>query len=66
MEAGQTQRPMEPIELPGRNSSTYGDGDIPEIDLPGADNATPSIPEECPQRGMQSCCVRAGDNLPCP
>ena len=35
MEAGQTQRPMEPIELPGRNSSTYGDGDIPEIDLPG-------------------------------
>ena len=32
---------QEPLELPGRNSSTYGDGDIPEIDLPGADNATP-------------------------
>lgn len=31
---------QEPLELPGRNSSTYGDGDIPEIDLPGADNAT--------------------------
>ena len=30
---------QEPLELPGRNSSTYGDGDIPEIDLPGADNA---------------------------
>ncbi|MFR6218891.1 MAG: hypothetical protein ACLUKO_19000 [Enterocloster bolteae] len=33
---------QEPLELPGRNSSTYGDGDIPEIDLPGAD-APPMI-----------------------
>lgn len=48
------QKPMEPLELPGKNTSTYGDGDIPEIDLPGSDNATPSIPEECPQRAMQS------------
>ncbi|MFQ9702369.1 MAG: hypothetical protein ACLR0U_08775 [Enterocloster clostridioformis] len=30
-----------PWSSPGRNSSTYGDGDIPEIDLPGADSATP-------------------------
>ena len=52
MNAGQT--PMEPLELPGRNSSTYGDGDIPEIDLPGTADATPSIPEECPGRGMES------------
>lgn len=51
MESQQTQTPL---ELPGRNSSTYGDGDIPEIDLPCGDNATPSIPDECPARGMQS------------
>lgn len=51
---GQTQTPAEPLELPGQNSSTYGDGDIPEIDLPGTANATPSFPEECPGRGMQS------------
>lgn len=54
MDAGQTQKPLEPLELPGRNSSTYGDGDIPEIDLPGAANATPAIPAECPERGMQA------------
>lgn len=47
-----TQAPMEPLELPGQNSSTYGDGDIPEIDLPGTAGATPSIPEECPAQKM--------------
>ena len=52
MNAGKT--PMEPLEFPGRNSSTYGDGDIPEIDLPGTADATPSIPEECPGRCMES------------
>ena len=40
---------QEPLETPGRNS-TYGDGDIPEIDLPSADNATPQIPLEFPER----------------
>ena len=43
-----------PLELPGRNSSTYGDGDIPEIDLPGADNATHDFPQEFPENCMQS------------
>lgn len=50
----QTPGRQEPMELPGRNSSAYGDGDIPEIDLPGSDNATPDIPEELPGKGMQS------------
>lgn len=50
----QTQTITQPLELPGQNSSTYGDGDIPEIDLPGAANATPDYPEECPGREMQS------------
>lgn len=50
----QTQTITQPLELPGQNSSTYGDGDTPEIDLPGAANATPDYPEECPGRGMQS------------
>lgn len=45
---------QEPLELPGRNSSTYGDGDIPEIDLPGADNATHDFPQEFPENHMQS------------
>lgn len=49
----QTQPDYQPLELPGRNSSTYGDGDIPEIDLPGADNASPDIPQEFPERGAQ-------------
>lgn len=40
---------QEPLEVPGRNSS-YGDGDIPEIDLPSADNASPDIPQEFPER----------------
>lgn len=35
-----------PMELPG----AYGDGDIPEIDLPSKTNATNSIPEEMPTR----------------
>lgn len=52
MDNGQTQAPMEPLELPGQNSTTYGDGDIPEIDLPGAANATPSFPRECPGKEM--------------
>lgn len=51
--SGQEPGRQEPLELPGRNSSTYGDGDIPEIDLPGADSATPDIPLEFPQKGMQ-------------
>ena len=41
---------QEPLEGPGRNSSTYGDGDIPEIDLPSRDNASPDIPREFPDR----------------
>ena len=45
---------QEPLELPGRNSSTYGDGDSPEIDLPGADNATHDFPQEFPENRMQS------------
>mgnify|MGYP000670092056 FL=1 len=45
---------QEPLELPGRNSSTYGDGDIPEIDLPGADSATHDFPQEFPENRMQS------------
>lgn len=40
---------QEPLETPGKNS-TYGDGDIPEIDLPSSDNASPEIPQEFPQR----------------
>lgn len=34
------------IEAPGR----YGDGDIPEIDLPKSDNASNTIPDELPGR----------------
>ena len=30
------------------------DGDIPEIDLPGADNATHDFPQEFPENRMQS------------
>ena len=40
---------QEPLETPGKNS-THGDGDIPEIDLPSSDNASPEIPQEFPQR----------------
>ena len=40
---------QEPLETPGK-ISTYGDGDIPEIDLPSSDNASPEIPQEFPQR----------------
>ena len=40
---------QEPLETPGKNS-TYGNGDIPEIDLPSSDNASPEIPQEFPQR----------------
>lgn len=54
METGGMQYDNHPLELPGKNSDSYGDGDIPEIDLPRSDNATPAIPEECPSRGMQS------------
>lgn len=43
---------QEPLGLPGRNSSTYGDGDIPEIGLPGADNATHDFPQELPENRM--------------
>lgn len=35
-----------PLEMPGN----YGDGDIPEIDLPGKANATDVIPDEVPRR----------------
>ena len=48
----QTQPVTQPMELPGRDNSSYGDGDIPEIDLPGAANASPDIPQEFPERGM--------------
>lgn len=44
---------QEPLEAPGPapgDNSTYGDGDIPEIDLPSADNASPQIPLEFPER----------------
>lgn len=34
-----------PYEAP----APYGDGDIPEIDLPGKADATPEIPEELKQ-----------------
>lgn len=54
MDANQQQNPGQPLELPGRNSSTYGDGDIPEIDLPGGDNATPAIPEEFPSTRIKA------------
>ena len=43
-----------PLKLPGRNRSTYGDGDIPEIDLPCGDNATHDLPQEFPENRMQS------------
>ncbi|MCB7317372.1 hypothetical protein [Lacrimispora sp. 210928-DFI.3.58] len=52
MDGQQTKGPLTPMELPGKNSDAYGDGDVPEIDLPGAANATPSIPEECPSRSL--------------
>ena len=45
---------QEPLELPGRNSSPYGDGDIPEIAFPGAANATHDFPQEFPENRMQS------------
>lgn len=54
MDGIQTPGTQEPLELPGQNSSAYGDGDIPEIDLPRPDNATPDIPQECPGRRVQS------------
>ena len=41
----QQQNHNTPIHLPGKNNSDpYGDGNIPEIDLPSADNASPEIP----------------------
>lgn len=55
MDGQQTKGPITPMELPGKNSDAYGDGDVPEIDLPGAANATPSIPEECPSRSSGAC-----------
>lgn len=40
------EREIPPMEMPG----AYGDGDIPEVDLPGKANATPDIPYEMPGR----------------
>lgn len=37
---------------PYETSSPYGDGDIPEIDLPGKADATPDIPNEFPGRNQ--------------
>lgn len=45
----QQQNHNTPIHLPRKNNSDpYGDGNIPEIDLPSADNASPEIPLEFP------------------
>lgn len=48
MNEDQTQTPAVPLEFPGQNNSTYGDGDIPEIDLPKSADATPAYPVEFP------------------
>ncbi len=36
------------------DSNPYGDGDIPEIDLPASDNASPDIPLEFPGKKRQA------------
>lgn len=55
------QRPNpDTIHLPGKNnSSPYGDGNIPEIDLPAADHASPEIPMEFPEKGSETSQMRS-------
>ena len=43
---GRKEQEGSPYETP----APYGDGDIPEIDLPGTADATNDIPDECPGR----------------
>lgn len=47
---GRKEQEGSPYETP----APYGDGDIPEIDLPGKANASTDIPDELPGRDQSN------------